>query len=148
MASLAPSTVGTGHHQAVTRHLCRFLARDVDTALLLPGSDGRAMVEAFIAERFYREHDARIHTYLPALLSLSGERGYLAALGLGPVNYDLSGEAQENAFNELVRAVGPLLLGDIPMSGRRNIHWKAGYFVGLDGPTPDHSVRASIEFEF
>lgn len=49
---------------------------------------------------------------------------------------------------EDTRALGPVLLGDIRMAGRQNLHWEIGYFVGLDSETPDNSLRANIEFEF
>ena len=45
-------------------------------------------------------------------------------------------------------ALGPLLQGDIRLGNRRNLHWEAGYFIGLGADTPDHSARAGLEFEF
>jgi hypothetical protein len=49
---------------------------------------------------------------------------------------------------EDTKALGPVLLGDIPLADRRNIHWETGAFAGLDEDTPDYSFRAAVEYEF
>lgn len=49
---------------------------------------------------------------------------------------------------EDTRALGPVLLGNIKLGVRQNLHWELGFFAGLDSKTPDTSMRAGIEYEF
>lgn len=49
---------------------------------------------------------------------------------------------------EDLRALGPALLGTARLGGRRKLHWEAGLFAGLDGDSPDLSVRGQLEYEF
>lgn len=45
-------------------------------------------------------------------------------------------------------AVGTVAMGEIVTGIRRQVHWELGYFWGLDNASPDHSIRASIEYEY
>ena len=49
---------------------------------------------------------------------------------------------------ENTRAIGPLIQGDYRLGIRRNLHWEAGAYLGLDSETPDTSFRLGIEYEF
>ncbi len=44
--------------------------------------------------------------------------------------------------------LGPVLLGDIKLSGKKKIHWEAGVIWALDNKTPDKTLKLSLEFEF
>ncbi len=44
--------------------------------------------------------------------------------------------------------VGPVLLGDIKLGGRKKIHWESGIIFGLDNDTADQTLKMLIEFEF
>lgn len=44
--------------------------------------------------------------------------------------------------------VGPAIFGKIPTGNRTAIKYNAAYLVGLTKPTPDHTLRATVEFEF
>ncbi len=43
---------------------------------------------------------------------------------------------------------GPVIQGQINTGIRKNLHWEAGYIVGLDSDSPDQSLRFLVEFEF
>jgi hypothetical protein len=45
-------------------------------------------------------------------------------------------------------AAGPALLGAAKVGPGRQLRWELGLLIGIDGETPDRSLRASIEFEF
>jgi hypothetical protein len=49
----------------------------------------------------------------------------------------------ENTF-----ALGPAIMGDINAGVRRSWHWEAGLLLGLDNDSPQHTIRAGIEYEF
>jgi len=44
--------------------------------------------------------------------------------------------------------LGPVLLGDHPLSNARKLHWETGIVFGLDNDTPDRTIRALVEYEF
>lgn len=44
--------------------------------------------------------------------------------------------------------LGPVLMGDVKLSGRKKLHWEAGVIMGLDSKTPDNTWRLLTEFEF
>lgn len=46
------------------------------------------------------------------------------------------------------RAMGPVIMGDIPFAGRKNLHWESGVIFGLDDKTPDTTIRLLAEFEY
>ena len=46
------------------------------------------------------------------------------------------------------RGLGPAVMGDIKLSGRKNLHWEVGAIIGLDSKTPDNTWRLLTEFEF
>jgi len=46
------------------------------------------------------------------------------------------------------RGLGPVVMGDIKLSGRKKLHWEAGAIIGLDSNTPDNTWRFLTEFEF
>lgn len=45
-------------------------------------------------------------------------------------------------------AAGPALMGIQKLGGRQQLRWELGLMFGLDGETPDASLRAGVEFEF
>ncbi|MGD9661958.1 MAG: thermostable hemolysin [Porticoccaceae bacterium] len=71
-------------HRVISRSLQKLLIPDPDFRLTTAGEDERAEVEAFIAEKFRHHHNARISTFLPALLNIHCGGKYTAALGLNP----------------------------------------------------------------
>ncbi len=46
------------------------------------------------------------------------------------------------------RGLGPAVMGDIKLSGRKKLHWEVGAIIGLDSKTPDNTWRLLTEFEF
>ena len=40
------------------------------------------------------------------------------------------------------------MMGDIRLGIRRNLHWELGLLFGVDGDSPDHTVRAGVEYSF
>ena len=46
------------------------------------------------------------------------------------------------------RGLGPVIMGDIKLSGRKKLHWEAGAIIGLDSETADNTWRFLTEFEF
>jgi len=46
------------------------------------------------------------------------------------------------------RGLGPVIMGDVKLSGRKKLHWEIGAIVGLDSKTPDNTWRFLTEFEF
>jgi hypothetical protein len=46
------------------------------------------------------------------------------------------------------KAIGPVAMGDIKFSGRRNLHWETGLIFGVDADTPDAILRLLTEYEF
>lgn len=46
------------------------------------------------------------------------------------------------------RGLGPVVMGDIKLSGRKKLHWEAGAILGLDTKTADNTWRLLTEFEF
>jgi len=49
---------------------------------------------------------------------------------------------------ENTRGLGPVVMGNVKLSGRKKLHWEAGVIIGLDSKTPDHTWRLLTEFEF
>lgn len=45
-------------------------------------------------------------------------------------------------------ALGPVAMGNVKFSGRKQLHWEAGVIVGLDTKTPDTTLRFLTEYEF
>lgn len=68
----------------VSRSLSRAVNGNPRLALRREGGAGRAPVETLIAAQFFQCHGARIDHFLPLLLSLEGDNGCRAALGLQP----------------------------------------------------------------
>jgi hypothetical protein len=44
--------------------------------------------------------------------------------------------------------IGPVLLGSIKLSGRKQIRWETGIIFGLDNQTADQTLKMLVEFEF
>lgn len=44
--------------------------------------------------------------------------------------------------------IGPVLLGNVKLSGRRKIHWEAGVIFALDNETADKTFKCLVELEF
>lgn len=44
--------------------------------------------------------------------------------------------------------IGPVLLGDIKLTGRQKLHWEAGVIFALDNETADQTFKCLIEYEF
>lgn len=45
-------------------------------------------------------------------------------------------------------AAGPAFLGAARLGPGKQLRWELGLLFGIDGETPDRSVRANVEFEF
>ena len=56
--------------------------------------------------------------------------------------------AIEAYFDDIDKAVGPVLLGSASLSAGRKLHWEAGLLFGVEKETPDVSLRAELELEF
>ena len=56
--------------------------------------------------------------------------------------------AIEFYISEDSKGIGPVLLGDIKLEGRKKIHWEAGVILALDNETADQTVKFLIEYEF
>ncbi len=50
--------------------------------------------------------------------------------------------------SDVSEGIGPVLLGNIKLSGRKKIYWETGVIFGLDNETADQTYKISIEFEF
>ncbi len=50
--------------------------------------------------------------------------------------------------SESSKGIGPVVLGNIKLSGRKKIYWEAGVIIGLDNDTADETIKFSLEFEF
>ncbi|MCK5665291.1 MAG: hypothetical protein KAI17_17510, partial [Thiotrichaceae bacterium] len=44
--------------------------------------------------------------------------------------------------------IGPVLLGNFKLNGRKQIRWEAGVIFGLDNETADQTYKFLLEFEF
>jgi hypothetical protein len=44
--------------------------------------------------------------------------------------------------------VGPVLMGNIKLSGRQKLHWETGIIHSLDRETPDQTFKFALEYEF
>ncbi len=56
--------------------------------------------------------------------------------------------AVEVYSGEDTRGIGPAVLGQLPLGGRRQLRWEAGAIFGLDSKSPDTTLRFLLEFEF
>jgi hypothetical protein len=50
--------------------------------------------------------------------------------------------------SDVNEGVGPVLMGNIKLSGRKKIYWEVGIIMGLDRQTPDETLKFLIEYEF
>ena len=50
--------------------------------------------------------------------------------------------------NEDTNALGPSVVGQIRLGGRKKLYWGAGFARSFDSSRPDTTFRANIEFEF
>lgn len=46
------------------------------------------------------------------------------------------------------KGIGPVLLGNLSLGGRKQLRWEAGVIAGLDDKTPDATIKMLLEFEF
>jgi hypothetical protein len=49
---------------------------------------------------------------------------------------------------EDTRGIGPAVMGQVRLGGRRRLHWEAGAIFGVDSKSPDTTLRFLLEFEF
>jgi hypothetical protein len=56
--------------------------------------------------------------------------------------------ALELYSGEDTRGVGPAVIGQARLGGRRQLTWEAGAIFGLDSKSPDTTLRFLLEFEF
>lgn len=56
--------------------------------------------------------------------------------------------AVEVYSGEDTRGIGPAVLGQLPLGGKRQLRWEAGAIFGLDSKSPDATLRFLLEFEF
>jgi len=45
-------------------------------------------------------------------------------------------------------AVGPMVMGTVRLTGRKQLRWELGLLVGINSQTPDTNLRGGLEFEF
>jgi len=46
------------------------------------------------------------------------------------------------------KGIGPVLMGNVRLGGRKQLYWEAGIIAGLDSDTPDSTLKFVLEFEF
>jgi hypothetical protein len=46
------------------------------------------------------------------------------------------------------RGIGPAVMGQVRLGGRRQLRWEAGAIFGVDSQSPDTTLRFLLEFEF
>ncbi|MBL4743794.1 MAG: hypothetical protein JKX87_04040 [Cycloclasticus sp.] len=46
------------------------------------------------------------------------------------------------------KALGPVLMGDVRLTGAKRIHWEVGAILGLDSKAPSNTWRLLTEYEF
>jgi hypothetical protein len=46
------------------------------------------------------------------------------------------------------KAMGPLVMGNIKLTGRKKLSWEIGLLIGIDSLTPGANIRGGIELEF
>lgn len=56
--------------------------------------------------------------------------------------------ALELYSGEDTRGIGPAVMGQVPLDGRRQLYWEAGVILGIDSKSPDTTLRFLLEFEF
>ena len=56
--------------------------------------------------------------------------------------------AVELYSGEDTRGIGPAVMGQVRLGGRRQLRWEAGAIFGLDSKSPDTTLRFLMEFEF
>jgi len=56
--------------------------------------------------------------------------------------------AIELYLGENSKGIGPILLGDVRLANRKQLHWEAGAIAGLSNDTPDTTFKFLIELEF
>jgi hypothetical protein len=44
--------------------------------------------------------------------------------------------------------LGPVAVGEVRFTGRRNLRWELGLIFGVDSETPDQTIRGMLEYEF
>jgi hypothetical protein len=49
---------------------------------------------------------------------------------------------------EDTRGIGPAFLGQARLGGKRQLKWQAGWIIGIGSASPEHTLRAQLEFEF
>lgn len=109
------------------RRLARLLSPAPAFDAHLPGDPERARVERYVAERFYAAHGARVHDFMPALLTMGCNGRITAATGLrsaasqplfleqyldGPVEAAVSAVAQAAVPREKMAEIGNLVASE------------------------------------
>jgi len=56
--------------------------------------------------------------------------------------------AVELYLGEDTKGLGPVVMGSLPLGGRRQLRWEGGVIFGLDSGTPDQTFRVLFEYEF
>lgn len=56
--------------------------------------------------------------------------------------------ALELYSGEDTRGIGPTVMGQLRLGGRRQLRWEAGAIFGVDSRSPDTTLRFLLEFEF
>jgi len=84
------------------------------------------------------EWGSKIDNELETAMALQGRYRYSRAIE----------PAIEYYSSDSSEGIGPVLLGDFKLSGRKKIYWQAGVILGLDNDTADQTIKFSFEFEF
>ena len=109
---------------------------EFSTGLLAEKEWGRWSTTANFVLTYEWGHD--IDNEVESTLGLQARYRYSSALEPGIEFY--SGED--------TRALGPVLLGQIRLGGKRKLKWEVGAIFGLDDKSPNKTLRLLTEFEF
>jgi hypothetical protein len=50
--------------------------------------------------------------------------------------------------NQDTLGLGPVIMGDVRTGSAKKLHWELGVIFGLQGSTPEQTIRALLEYEF
>ncbi len=84
------------------------------------------------------EWGSHIDNELETAMALQGRYRYSRALEPAIEFYSSDGS----------EGIGPVLLGNFRLGGKKQIKWEAGIIIGLDNETPDEIYKLLIELEF
>ena len=113
-------------------------------------SDVSEISSALIIEKQWQKWVGTANLYLIYEWGSKIDNEFETAMALqGRYRYSRTIEpAIEFYSSESTEGIGPVLLGNFKLSGRKKIYWEAGVIFGLDNDTADETIKFSFEFEF